>query len=98
MACQNWDQFLELMALLKNLDNQVHQVWIREPANIQFQDLLVQPFRHRQLTEKSKYENKEYPKSFLWENCDYWPEIAELVKSYMPNCSGVGRMSNQLDK
>jgi hypothetical protein len=58
MAYQNWDQFLELMALLKNLDNQVRQVWIREPANIQFQDLLVQPFRHRQLTEKSKYENK----------------------------------------
>jgi endoglucanase len=27
-------------------------------------------------------EIKEYPKSFLWENCDYWKEIAELVKSY----------------
>lgn len=29
-------------------------------------------------------EMKEYPKSFLWENCDYWKEMAELVKSYLP--------------
>jgi endoglucanase len=27
-------------------------------------------------------EMKEYPKSFLWENCDYLEEMAELVKSY----------------
>ena len=27
-------------------------------------------------------EMEEYPKSFLWENCDYWKEVAELVKSY----------------
>lgn len=27
-------------------------------------------------------EMKEYPKSFLLENCDGWEELAELVKSY----------------
>jgi hypothetical protein len=27
-------------------------------------------------------EMKEYPKSFLWENCDHWRELADLVKSY----------------
>ncbi|HPG40317.1 MAG TPA: cellulase family glycosylhydrolase [bacterium] len=27
-------------------------------------------------------EIKNYPKSFLWKNCDYWQELAELVKSY----------------
>lgn len=27
-------------------------------------------------------EMREYPKSFLWENCDYWKETADLVKSY----------------
>jgi hypothetical protein len=57
MAYQNWDQFLELMALLKNFGDQVRQVRLREPSDIQLQDLLVQPFRYRQLTEKSKYEN-----------------------------------------
>ena len=51
MAYQNWDQFLELMALLKNMGDQVRQVRMREPGDIQLQDLLVQPFRYRQLTE-----------------------------------------------
>ena len=27
-------------------------------------------------------EMKENSKSFLWENCNYWKETAELVKSY----------------
>jgi len=27
-------------------------------------------------------EMKEYPKSFLWKNCDYWKVFADLVKSY----------------
>jgi hypothetical protein len=58
MAHQNSDQFLELMALLKSLGDQVHQVWLREPGDIQLQDLLVQPFRYRQLTKQAKYENK----------------------------------------
>ncbi|MGE5557996.1 MAG: glycoside hydrolase family 5 protein [Bacillota bacterium] len=30
-------------------------------------------------------EMQEYPKSFLWENCGYWEEIAELVKSVINN-------------
>lgn len=57
MAYQNWDQFLELMALLKNLGDQVRQVKMREPGYIQIQDLIRQPFRYRQLTEKSRYES-----------------------------------------
>lgn len=57
-AYRNWDQFLELMGLLRNLGDQVRQVVIREPGEVQMQDLLVQPFRYRQLTEKTKYENK----------------------------------------
>jgi hypothetical protein len=58
MAYQNSDQFLELMALLKNLGDQVHQVWLREPSHVQLQDLLTHPLRYRQLTEQSKYESK----------------------------------------
>lgn len=30
-------------------------------------------------------EIKEYPKSFLWKNCNYWEGFAELVKSYTSN-------------
>ncbi len=56
MAYQSWEQFLELMGLLRNLGDQVHQVWMREPSAIVVQDLLDQPFRFRRLTEKSKFE------------------------------------------
>ena len=57
IAYQNWEQFLELLALLKNLGDQVRMVNMMEPRQIQLQDLLKQPFRHRQLTSKSPYEN-----------------------------------------
>jgi hypothetical protein len=58
MAYQTTDQFLELMALIKNLGDQIRQVWMREPSGIQLQDMLVQPFRYRQLTENAKFENR----------------------------------------
>lgn len=58
MAYQSTDQFLELMALIKNLGDQIRQIWMREPGGIQLQDLLVQPFRYRQLTENGKFENR----------------------------------------
>ena len=54
-AYQNWDQFLELMALLKNLEDQVRLVRMREPGGIQLQDLIEYPFRQRQVTEKSEF-------------------------------------------
>jgi len=57
MAYQNGDQFLELLALFKNLGDQVRMIHMHEPPGIQMQDFLVQPFRYRQLTEKSKYMN-----------------------------------------
>ena len=57
MAYQNGDQFLELLRLLKNLGDQVRMIHMHEPPGIQMQDFLIQPFRYRQLTEKSKYVN-----------------------------------------
>ncbi|MCD4739187.1 MAG: hypothetical protein K8R89_08010, partial [Anaerolineae bacterium] len=52
------EQFLELLALVKSLGDQVRLVRMREPSGIQLQDFLQQPFRFRQLTEKSQYENR----------------------------------------
>jgi hypothetical protein len=51
-------QFLELLSLLKSLGDQVRLVWMQEPPRIQMQDFIKQPFRFRQLTEKSKYEQR----------------------------------------
>ena len=50
-------QFLELLALIKNLGDQVHSVSMAEPAGIQLQDLLKQPFKSRNLTKKSEHEH-----------------------------------------
>ncbi len=56
-AFRGGDQFLDLMALIKSLGDQVRMVRMREPAGIQIQDLIKQPFRWRQLTQKNKFEN-----------------------------------------
>ncbi len=56
MAYQNRAQFLELMALLKTWDDQIYQVLLREPSDVQLQDLIQQPFRQRWMSDKSAYE------------------------------------------
>jgi len=55
MLYQSGEQFLELMALLKNLGDQVRLVKMREPRDIQLQDLIVQPFKQRQMTQNSPF-------------------------------------------
>ncbi|MGC8960492.1 MAG: GNAT family N-acetyltransferase [Chloroflexia bacterium] len=57
MTFQNAAQFQELMALLRDLSDQVRLVRLREPPGLQFQDLLLCPFRARQATRGSKLEN-----------------------------------------
>jgi hypothetical protein len=55
-AYQTLDQFLELMALLRNLGDQVRLVRMREPPGVQMQDLIAQPFKERQVTERGQFE------------------------------------------
>lgn len=58
MVYQTNEQFLELMALLKSLGDQVCMIEMREPAGIQMQDLLEEPFRTSRVTRKSNYETR----------------------------------------
>ena len=55
MAFQTREQFLKLMALLKSLGDQVRLVRMSEPPGIQLQDLIAQPFKQGQISEKSSY-------------------------------------------
>jgi len=55
MAYQTTAQFLELMALIKSLADQVQSVRLREPPGIQLQDLLRRPFRQHRATEQSRF-------------------------------------------
>ena len=52
------DEFVELMALLRSLSDQVHLVGMHEPHGIQLQDLLLKPISARQITEGSRYANR----------------------------------------
>lgn len=58
MTYQNRAQFLELMALIRNLGDQVHSVKLAEPPHIQLQDFIKEPFKLRKLTHRSAYESK----------------------------------------
>lgn len=54
-AYQTAAQLFELLALIKSLGDQVSLFEMQEPAEIQFQDLLKQPFRNRRMTRGSKF-------------------------------------------
>jgi len=55
MAYRTREEFLELLALLQSLADQVHSVELHEPPGLQFQDLLRQPFKGRRVTENSPH-------------------------------------------
>jgi len=57
LAFQTNEQFLELMALIKSLADQVRLVRMHEPVGIQLQDLLDRPFKHQAVTERGRFEN-----------------------------------------
>ena len=43
------EQFLELMALVKQLGDQVYSIDLPEPRDVQLQDLMPEPFKHRRV-------------------------------------------------
>lgn len=56
MAFRTWEQFLELMALIQSMGDQVHLITMQEPAGIQLQDFLHQPLKHHRVTQNSRFE------------------------------------------
>jgi len=56
LAYRTWDQFRELMLLLKGLGDQINLVRINEPQGIQMQDLVHKPFHTIQMTRKGEFE------------------------------------------
>lgn len=55
MAFRTRDEFHELMALIHSLSDQIHSIEMHEPAGLQLQDLLRQPFKGRRMTEASPH-------------------------------------------
>lgn len=61
---QTRGQFLELMALIKTLSDQIRSVRMREPPGIQLQDMLTRPFRHRDISSRSKHAGKARARAY----------------------------------
>lgn len=58
MAYQNYDQFFELLALIKSLGDQIMLIKMLEPPGIYMQDFLDYPFYNRMLSKDSIYMNQ----------------------------------------
>jgi len=56
MTYQTRDQFLELLALLRSLGDQIRLVRMHEPQGIQIQDLILHPFRSLVATRGSDFQ------------------------------------------
>ncbi|TYB30627.1 MAG: GNAT family N-acetyltransferase [Candidatus Mcinerneyibacterium aminivorans] len=57
MAYKNYNEFVELLGILKSFEDQIKLISLREPPDIQFQEFLKKPIFHHKLTEEGKYEN-----------------------------------------
>jgi hypothetical protein len=57
MTYRTRDQFLELMALMRSLGDQVRLMRMNEPQGLQLQDLLLHPFRGRVATRGTDFES-----------------------------------------
>ncbi|PCJ16722.1 MAG: hypothetical protein COA96_18250 [SAR86 cluster bacterium] len=64
IAYQNKEQLLELMALLKNLGDQMYAVQLLEPCHLQMQDLIDTPFRRQYTTQGSDFEEINNAEAF----------------------------------
>ena len=72
LAYETTDQMLELLGLLHNLGDQVLHVWLQEPPQIQIQDLLEWPFRHRTRSRRAEHEHR------MWCEAHYQARILDL--------------------
>lgn len=57
MAYSSWNQFLELMGIIKSLEEQVRTIRMKEPVYIQLQDFIEKPFQLQTITKDSQFES-----------------------------------------
>lgn len=82
-AFRNREEFLELMAVLSGLGDQVQMFTMPEPPGVQMQDLLRRPFRRNQLAQKTDVETRN--SAIAW-----W----QIRMNDVPACIGRTRLPN----
>ena len=85
LAYESTDQLVELLALLHDLSDQVHHLHMKEPPQIQVQDLLEWPFRNRSRSSRAEHEHR------MWSNADSQARILNL-----PACIAAVRARGEL--
>jgi predicted acetyltransferase len=79
---QTKDQLLELLALLKSMGDQIYSVKLAEPAHIQLQDLIHQPFAQHELTERGQY--RTGVEAYAWWQMRICDLAACLARTHLP--------------
>ncbi|MCF7912884.1 MAG: GNAT family N-acetyltransferase [Candidatus Cloacimonetes bacterium] len=78
-AYETNEQLLELLALLQSFNNQVREVSITEPADIQLLDFMKRPIHSKAITKGDKYQN--YLNSYAYWQLRILDPIACLQKT-----------------
>jgi len=81
-AYETNEQFLELLALLQSFNNQVREISITEPADIQLLDFMKKPIHSKVVTRGNKYQN--YLNSYAYWQLRILDPIACLQKTSLP--------------
>ncbi len=79
---QTGEQFLELMALLKSIGDQVHLVHMIEPQIVQLQDLLRHPIKSLNVTKGSEFEIKN--RAGAWQQVRILDLAGCLARTHLP--------------
>ncbi len=90
LAYRNFEQLLEILALLRSLSDQVYSVSIMEPPEIQLQSLLSRPFRSQALTKNSPHAAQH--KAIAW-----WQMRVLDLHACVAALSCPGEITFQLD-
>lgn len=85
LAYENTAQLMELMALIRSLGEQVRTIAMEEPAELQFQDFINQPIRHRILTRGGTHAGGQ--SSFAYWQMRILDLPACLARTHLPTAS-----------
>lgn len=95
MAYQTNEQLLELLALLRNLGDQVLTIKMIEPPGLMMQDLLVRPMRPVWVTENAKF--KQRYSILAWQQARICDLAACVEKMKLPGTPGTNEIRFNLE-
>jgi hypothetical protein len=87
LAYRSREEFLELLALLQGLGEQVHVVRLPQPPGMQLQDLVRKPFHRKRVGHGTRFETGT--RSYAWWQLRICDLAACLERTRLPTADGV---------